>query len=495
MSEAKNPERGDDAATEAKLAEIVRKAASEAVEGLPSIEDIAAKVKEMLPEPITMDQVKEALDEYAKSKESDDKPEEKEETKPIDGEEMKDETKPIDGEGKSDDSKSEDAKSESAKTGDHLEKLEKQVAELRDGMKQFAELREGVEKVAKVVEKQKDEARRAKASGGIPTIFKSGHFLVGNKSDAPNALMHKSIPTRVGMGEHFGFPLYPHGANETKASTLATADVAGAAVVGTPVWRNLLEEVRIANLLAPLKIDKGGKFKLVQLVDKTLPSRTTVNPATAPTADANSITETEHEIKEFGDSYPISFAQDEDVDGIPEQIEIGFMQQYGNRLDEEAFTQLKAASGAKTVQTGTANQLPAADAVYTKLLELRKTVGLAYRANGVFVLNTDIEDLLLQNFRSGSGFAFNPFEQGDLSQMLGAPVVVSSRLDDTSTPANGEICAMYGDFASAGTLGERVELEIWLDASTPAYRLWHARGRFGVGVKSTNAYAMLRVGA
>ena len=487
MKEAKGPEMGDEATTEAKLTEIIQKAASEMAEGFPSVEDIAAQVKELLPEPITMEQVKEALDEYMKSKESDDKPEEKEETKPVDGEEMKDETKPIDGEGKSDEAKAAEAKADEAKAaaakiGDHLENLDKQVVELRSSL----------ERVVKNVEKKTDEARRKSKSGGVPTFLKTGHFRVDKLKEAPNALMHKTIPTRLGLGEHYGVPLYPH---ELKATTLGTSDVAGAPVIGTPVWRELLEGIRIANLMAPIKIDKGGKFKLVQLKDRALASRTAINPATAPSAAADAITETEHAIKEFGNSYPVSFAQDEDTDGIPQQIEIGFMQQYAKAADDEAFAQLKGATGAKTVKTGGANALPNADQVYSKLLELRKTVGLAYRDNGVFVLNTDIEDLLLQNFRGGSGFAHNPFTQGALTQMLGSPVVVSSRLDDTSTPANNEICAMYGDFSSAAAFGERVALEVWLDASTPAYRTWHGRGRFGVGIKSTTAYAMLQVGA
>ena len=463
-----------EASVEERITEIIQKSAdaikAEGKVDMPSVDDIVAKVKaEMEGEQVTMSQVKEMLDEYMKTKEED-KPEEKEADKPE--EEKADEK----------------ADEKETKPGDHA--YAEKVSDLQGEVKS---LKDSLGKLTKSMDAEKDRVR--KASQKTELHYKQGEFRVDRFPEAPNAAMWKEVPTRAGMCEKMGVELVKTSNTlDTKASTYATTLVAGHPIVGTPVWRTLVDRVRIWNLLRPMTIAKGGKFKLVNITDAAYAMRTVIDPAVNPAAGA--IDETETTINEFAATVPIAFSVEEDNDGVASQVEQGFLQKYGERLDNSAFAALKG--GVDTdmkVKTGTANQLPAADILWNKLMELRKTVDLAYRDNGVFLINTDIEDILMQNYRAGSGFAFNPFDQKEITQILGAPVVVSNRLDDTSTAADGEVCAMFGDFTEAGVAAERISLQIWVDQNRPGYRVYQARGRHAAAVRATAAYAVLEVGS
>ena len=496
MSE-KDKGKGEDFSLQEQIRDIVNKTADQVSGKIPSLDDIVAKVKEGIPEQVTLEEVKNVVKEYYDEQE-------KKKTE-QEAEDKKTEVKPAENQGASETkTKPEDEMKEEDKPENKTS--DEEVAKMRVEVK---ELKQSLAAVIKKAEEERDNRRNLGGDSGIPEVFKLSDWRVDRYDLAPSATRWKEIPTRAGLSKAQKVPIIkkgeyldptlagvPNPGSDyiTKADTLDTQAVAGHPISGTPVWRSLIDRVKLANLFDTLVVENAGKFKITQLNDKAFTSRTSVTPA-LPAVDANNISEREVTIKEFAVSVPVSFAQQEDTQGIPSMLEMGFMQQYGKTLDEEAFSVLKSATGLQTINTGAGNSLPTVANIYAKMLELRKRVEIAYQDDGVFVINRDIEELLLQNYREGAGFAWNPFAQGPLAQMLGAPVVVTGRLDDTSTAADGEICALFGDWPSSAVVGERVNLQIWQDPQTPGYNNWNARGRYGIGVKDIRAFAAMRVGA
>ena len=400
------------------------------------------------------------------------------------------------------------AKADETKPGAHAED------EMKNLKAEIAALKASVGQVSKSLDEQKDARRNApRATEGADKVIAACSELKFKTGPAPaelkipaGASRWMEYPTRAGLSEAAGFNLVRKagesletklvGADEIKATALTTTSIPGAPVDALDVWRTMLDPGKISPLCRIVRTLTGSSFKITRIRDSAFSSRTSVDPAANPTSASNALTEDSVDIKEFYTSFPVSDATLEDNQGIPAAIAEGFAQQYMKTLDEECFTVIKseAAAGQK-VNTGAATGLPTAATMFQKLVELRKTVAMPYRGMGTFLINSDIEELLLQNFEAGEGYAWNPFAEGPVHQLLGAKVVVVDRLDDTSTPAANEVCAAFGQWDRAIVIGERVALTVWEQFYQPGFHLWASRFRVGVGVESKDAFSILQVGA
>lgn len=476
---------GQDAGSDInKAAEIIRKTALAMTKGkvngsTPSADEIAEKAIAALKaeagdETISMDQVKELIAEMLAAKADDS------------------ETKP------------------GAHSEDEMKSLKAEIAELKVGIKNLDDA---------MAKKRSDAMGRhffnkgAEAAPGADKVIAACTDLKFKTGPAPSELKIPGgasrwleYPTRAGLSEAAGFNLVRKagesletklvGADEQKATALTTTAIPGAPVDGLEVWRTMLDPGKISPLCRIVRMLTGSSFKITRIRDTAFSSRTAVDPASNPSSAANALTEDEVNIKEFYNSFPVSDATLEDNTGIPSAIAEGFAQQYMKTLDEECFTVIKseAAAGQK-VNTGAATGLPTAATMFQKLVELRKTVAMPYRGNGVFLINSDVEELLLANFEAGEGYAWNPFQEGPVHQLLGAKVVVVDRLDDTTTPQANEVCAAFGQWDKAIVIGERIALTVWEQFYQPGFHLWASRFRVGVGVESKDAFSILQVGA
>ena len=480
MSEVdKSQEQTGDLSAVEKAAEIIKKTAAtmvkEAGANPPDEAAVVAKAVEALKaeltdkdEPISMPAIRAAVAEAVRAAMG------KEEDKPEDekADEKADETKP----------------------GAHYDE------EMKALKAQVSELKESIATVAKHADDTLDAARMrpGNTAPALVKMCKEAEFKVGMHREEVLAKTWAEYPTRAGISEAAGYNIVKQGEftdMERKATALTTTDIPGSEVGMTPVWRTILEEGKIANLLRSLKVG-GSSFKLTRIKEGVFSSRTTVNPAYNPSSAADALTEDTVDLSEFYNDFPAADATLEDNDGIPQRIAEGFAQQYVATLDEQAFAKLKssAATGQK-VNTGLAAGLPAVGNIFDKLLELKRAVALPYRDNGIWIINSDIEELLIQNYRAGAGMAWDPFTTGKLSQLLGRPLVVTDRLDDTSTATAGEVCAMYGQWDKTGVVAERVAMTVWQQYYAPGYHLWAARGRYAIGIEELTSYAILQVGA
>lgn len=375
---------------------------------------------------------------------------------------------------------------------------------------EVAEIKGGLEKVAKAVEAEKDNARlpRSRYAPALQALCDQADFRKDGKrpEDVPHiARRWFELPTRAGLAKAAGIELVRRGGAEleakiagvdvTKATALTTTSIPGSPVDATPAWRTQLDPSKIAPLGKTVPVS-GSQFKLLEVKVPAFDARTAVDPAANPTSAADALTSQTIDVKEFYKDFPAAEATLEDTEGVPMQIVEGFGQRYMEKMDEEVFAILKSSAlTANKINTGAATGLPTADTMFSKLMALRKAVPLPYRNTAAFVVNSDIEALLYENYREGAGLAWNPITLNHgILQFGGNPVVVSDRLDQAAYTAN-EVVSMFGSWADAFTIGERIALNIYEQHYQPGYQLWAARGRFGVGVTDKTAYAVLQVAA
>ena len=464
-------EQTDEITSNGKLIEIIKSAAEEANQKTKAdlVEEIMAKVTDMIPENLDLKTVMAEVDKYLKQKAEDEKPdaEEKDEKSDAKAEDKPDE--------------------EVTKPGPHADMVNK-MADLEKRVKSQDEL---ITKVTKALDEEQRKEKRPAANSAPDEVFKTANIKTGRHPVVSGANMeskvHWDVATPAGIAEALDIEL---GVEVLRADSLETVTVQGAKVTATPVWRRMITGPRLAPLCETRAIRDAGSFKTVQLVDKEYAKQTSVTlPSTI--TENNNIIESTVILEQWKTETAASFVQLEDVPGIAPTIETAFTYQYGKAQDDEVFSKLKGATGAKTVDSATSATLPTSAQIYDLLIDLMATVDLPYEERGTLVVNRDVWKLMLKAYPGQSGFAFNPYDQADIVQFNGHRVVKSDRLDTGS--ASGNWIAIFADFEAAAVVGERLAMTIWLDASEPGARQWHTRGRFGCGIKDINAFAGLRV--
>lgn len=283
------------------------------------------------------------------------------------------------------------------------------------------------------------------------------------------------VPTRADIGEKFDRHLVKRG------SFLDPLTAIGLPVGMSSIWSIMIDYGKIANLLASVRAEPPYGDLLLPLYD---PTKTVERDRKIDIVLGEKYVSAKRMAKKFHSSFRLRDTDESEEKGCWIEIQRCLMKDYVAEQDKKAFEVLKTNSEAHDVPTGASNKLPPVIDILDKLFELKRKVDLGYRANGIFLINTDIEELLCRHYGD---------EKGEITHVCNSPVVVSDCMDDTTTPSDGDVCAMYGDFESAGVVCERPYLNL-TKMNAMGQECFYTAGDFVVEIRVPGAYARLRVG-